>query len=63
MHRKLLKILACPVCKGALEYHHESNKMICKNDRIEFPINNEVPVLLEMDAKKLRNMESGCNDD
>ena len=62
MHRKFLKILACPVCKGKLEYNAATNEMICAND-IAFPIRNEVAVLLEMDARQSASNKPGTNKD
>jgi hypothetical protein len=57
MRKDLLKSLACPVCKGNLEYQQEADEMICANDRIAFPVRNGIVVLLEMDARKLNNNE------
>jgi len=53
MDKKLLDILACPVCKGALVYKKESQELICKVDRLAFPIKDDIPVMLETDARQL----------
>lgn len=53
MDKKLLDILACPVCKGALVYKKESQELICKVDRLAFPIKDDIPVMLETDAREL----------
>ncbi len=49
-NKKLLDVLACPVCKGKLKYHDESNQLVCTFDRLLYPINDDIPVLLENEA-------------
>ncbi|WOT03889.1 Trm112 family protein [Shewanella youngdeokensis] len=51
--KKLLEIVACPVCKGKLEYNKEDNQLICNLDKIAYPINDGIPVLLENKAEPL----------
>ena len=53
MDRKLLDILVCPVCKGPLVYRNEENELICKVDRIAYPIRDDIPVMLEDEAREL----------
>jgi uncharacterized protein YbaR (Trm112 family) len=53
MNRKLLNILACPLCKGKLQYNKKNSELECGHDKLAFPVRNGVPVLLEMDARKL----------
>ncbi|MBE8167357.1 MAG: Trm112 family protein [Shewanella sp.] len=43
---KLLEIIACPVCKGKLSYEKENQKLICKADKLVYPITEGIPVLL-----------------
>ncbi|MDD8057862.1 MULTISPECIES: Trm112 family protein [Shewanella] len=45
--KKLLEIVACPVCKGKLEYDKEAQQLICKFDKLAYPITDGIPVLLE----------------
>lgn len=45
--KKLLDIVACPVCKGALTYDKQAQQLICKFDKLAYPINEGIPVLLE----------------
>ncbi|QYJ76681.1 MULTISPECIES: Trm112 family protein [Shewanella] len=45
--KKLLEIVACPVCKGKLEYDKAADQLICKFDRLAYPITEGIPVLLE----------------
>lgn len=49
----LLGIIACPVCKGKLELDKERDVLICKFDRLVYPINDSIPVLLEEQATAL----------
>jgi hypothetical protein len=50
---ELLAILACPKCKGDLEYDKENEKLICWNCRLRFPIiDGEIPDMLLEDAEK-----------
>jgi uncharacterized protein YbaR (Trm112 family) len=51
--KKLLDILACPLCKGPLVYIKESNELICKADRLAFPVRDDIPVMLEDEARQL----------
>lgn len=53
MDRKLLDILACPVCKGALVYKKDAQELICKLDRLAYPIRDDIPVMLADEARRL----------
>jgi uncharacterized protein YbaR (Trm112 family) len=53
MDHRLLEIVACPVCKGKLTYDAENQELICKLDRLAYPIKEGIPVLLEMDARTM----------
>ena len=53
MDKKLLDILACPVCKGPLVYMKNNNELICKADRLAYPIRDDIPVMLESEARQL----------
>ncbi|MFZ5532429.1 MAG: Trm112 family protein [Pseudomonadota bacterium] len=53
MDKKLLDILACPVCKGPLVYRPEAGELICKADRLAFPIREGIPVMLVEEARTL----------
>ena len=57
MDKKLLDILACPVCKGPLVYRKEAAELICKADRLAYPIRDDIPVMLEDEARKLTEEE------
>lgn len=53
MDRKLLDIIACPICKGELEYNKEQQTLICHKDKLAYPVRNGIPVLLESEAKAI----------
>ncbi len=50
---KLMEILACPVCKGKLEYNKAQQELICKFDRLAYAIEKDIPVLLESEARRI----------
>jgi uncharacterized protein YbaR (Trm112 family) len=53
MNKKILQILVCPVCKGKLEYIKKSDEMVCHHDGLAYPVRAGIPVLLEVDARKI----------
>lgn len=53
MDKYLLSILVCPICKGTLIYQNSSQELICKFDRVAYPIRNDIPVMLENEARKI----------
>lgn len=53
MDKKLLDILACPVCKGPLVYRQDAQELVCKLDRLAYPVRNDIPVMLVDEARKL----------
>ena len=55
--QKLISILACPVCKGALLYRKDQQELICKVDRLAYPVRDDIPVMLEDEARTLEAEE------
>lgn len=53
MDKKLLEILVCPVCKGPLVYDKSRSELICKPDRLAYPVRDDIPVMLEDEARQL----------
>ena len=53
MDHRLLDILACPLCKGPLVHHREQQVLVCRADRLAFPIKDGIPVMLEEEARVL----------
>jgi uncharacterized protein YbaR (Trm112 family) len=54
MDTKLLDISACPVCKGPLVYAKTERLLICRGDRLGFPIRDDIPIMLEEEAQQLQ---------
>lgn len=53
MKQKVLDILVCPVCKGKLRFDREANELICKADRLAYPIRDDIPVMLADEARRI----------
>lgn len=53
MDKKLLEILVCPLCKGPLVYDKTNAELICKPDRLAYPVRDDIPVMLEDQARHL----------
>lgn len=53
MDAKLLEILVCPLCKGPLVYKKPEQELVCKPCRLAYPIRDDIPVMLEDEARKL----------
>ena len=53
MDKKLLDILVCPLCKGKLVYDKKAQELICKADRLAYPVRDGIPVMLEDEARRL----------
>ena len=54
MDPKLVEILVCPICKGPLVFKREAHEIVCKADRLAFPVRDDIPVMLEDEARALR---------
>lgn len=50
---RLLEILACPLCKSPLRYVRDAAVLVCRGDRLAFPVVDGVPVMLEGEARAL----------
>ncbi|WP_159879240.1 MULTISPECIES: Trm112 family protein [Aquitalea] len=53
MDAKFLDILVCPLCKGPLVFDKTRQELICKGDRLAFPIKDGIPMMLETEAREL----------
>ena len=53
MDRRLLDILVCPLCKSQLHLDADKHELICKADRLAYPIRDDVPVMLLEEARSL----------
>lgn len=50
---KLLEILACPKCKGDLEYDRKNEKLLCHKCKLAYRIEDDIPVMLIEEAEKM----------
>ena len=57
MDARLLDILVCPLCKGPLVYRKKEGELICRADRLAYPIRDDIPIMLEDEARKLAPAE------
>lgn len=57
MDHRLLEIVACPVCKGKLNFNKEQNELICQFDRLAYPLREGIPVLLTTEAREVSSDE------
>ena len=53
VNRKLLEILACPICKGALHYDKKKNELISVSGALAFPVKDEIPIMLSESAREI----------
>jgi len=51
MDKNLLDILVCPLCKSSLLYKKKDAELICKADRMAFPVRDGIPIMLEQEAR------------
>ena len=57
MDKKLLEILVCPVTKGPLIYDKDSQELISRSAKLAYPILDDIPVMLETEARALSDEE------
>ncbi|HID39545.1 MAG TPA: Trm112 family protein [Calditrichaeota bacterium] len=52
VEKELLDILACPKCKGDLEYDEEKDCLICHHCRLIYRVEDDIPIMLIDEAEK-----------
>ncbi|MCP4395027.1 MAG: Trm112 family protein [Alphaproteobacteria bacterium] len=52
---KLIEALVCPITGGALQYDKENNELISNKAKLAFPIIENIPIMLESEARNLKN--------
>lgn len=62
MDHKLLDILVCPICKGRLQLNADKTGLVCRADKLVFPIDDGIPIMLESQAKPLAQDSGGLGD-
>jgi uncharacterized protein len=54
LDHRLIDLLVCPLCKGPLEMRRDAElrptDLLCRADRLAFPIRDGIPVMLESEA-------------
>ncbi len=53
MDSKLLELLVCPVTKASLVYKAEHKELWCRASGLAYPIQDDIPVMLEDEARSL----------
>jgi uncharacterized protein YbaR (Trm112 family) len=49
---ELLSILACPNCRGEVEYIEASQVIECQNCHYRYPVRDDIPIMLVEEAEK-----------
>ncbi|SEP78856.1 hypothetical protein SAMN05421693_10628 [Ectothiorhodospira magna] len=57
MDKRLLDILVCPVTKGPLIHDKERSELVSRGARLAYPIRDDIPVMLEDEARQLTEEE------
>ena len=57
MDSKLLEMLVCPVTKTPLHYKADKQELWCRASRLAYPIRDDIPVMLEEEARHLSDEE------
>lgn len=58
MDKRLLELLVCPVTKGPLIYDEERGELISCSARLAYPIRDDIPVMLEDQARSISSDEA-----
>ena len=53
LNPRILDIIACPVCKGKLHYDKNSEELVCKFNKVAFPIKEGMPIMLIKEARSI----------
>ncbi|AXA33991.1 Trm112 family protein [Francisella adeliensis] len=53
MDQSIINALVCPECKSELYLDKERQLLICKADKLAYPIVEGIPVMLVEEAQKL----------
>jgi uncharacterized protein len=57
MDARLLDVLVCPVCKANLDYRKAESELVCKPCKLAYPVRDDIPVMLEDQARQLKPEE------
>ncbi len=53
MNVDLIDILACPLCKSPLRYCENESLLVCRAERLAYPVEDGTPLLLADKAQSL----------
>ena len=56
---ELLRVLACPVCRGNLDVMGETEGLACARCAVVYPVRDEIPVMLAEEAVPARAWAEG----
>ena len=59
MDTKLMALLVCPVTKGPLEWHADTQEFWSRSARLAYAVRDDIPILLENEARTLSDTELG----
>ena len=51
--------MVCPVTKGPLEYDREKRELLSRSARLAYPVHDDIPILLETEARVMTDEELG----
>ena len=60
---KLLEILVCPVTKASLVYKSDMDELWCRASGLAYPVRDDIPVMLEDEARELSAEERASLSD
>jgi uncharacterized protein YbaR (Trm112 family) len=52
LDQQLLEILACPNCRGEVDYKEAEQVIECRNCHYRYPVRDDIPVMLVDEAEK-----------
>ena len=53
MNTEVLELMVCPACKGRLVYQQDLQELWCRADKLAYPINEGIPVMIVDEARRL----------
>jgi len=51
---RLIDILVCPICKRPLDYDKKAQELICRPDKLAYPIRDGIPIMWPDEARDLQ---------
>ena len=52
----LLKVLICPKTGSTLKYDEEKQELVSLEAKLAYPIRNNIPILIETEARKIKKI-------